>query len=560
VFGRRGPGLIRTSAARRAALPSAAAAALLEAASVAGEPSVHLAGGNGQPGRVVYAPDLICRPAERIEPGIRASHRAPTALPRRASLYDRHHFEALFAVQPDPWRGGSPYARTKDDQTLSLLPAAGIGRALELACGEGHFTARLAPRVASLVATDISQIALDRAVERCAGQQNVRFMRLDALKDPLPGRFNLIVCSEVLYYARDLRVLRKVAHKLAGALEPGGYLITAHGDAAGDGREEDAPDGDVPFGAAVVGATLARTRSLRLLRELRTPAYRIQLFQRQRRTLVPQRHGAPEVIQAQSPWPPPRVAWRLAPEGGPHAHSPKTGEIVTDRLPILMYHRVAPTGAPALARYRVTPKAFETQLAYMREAGYYGVTLEGWRTAMEGRRPLAGRAVLFTFDDGYADFLTHAWPLLKRYGFSATVFLVADAIGGTSSWDRAYGEEVPLLGWREIRRLQGEGVDFGSHSATHRALTALSAEEIVRDGARARAALQRGLGVPVLAFAYPYGDLDPVVTHLVGACGYVYGLSCRSGRSTFQDPLLVLPRIEVTGSDSLQEFIGRLGA
>jgi hypothetical protein len=64
--------------------------------------------------------------------------------------------------------------------------------------------------------------------------------------------------------------------------------------------------------------------------------------------------------------------------------------------------------------------------------------------------------------------------------------------------------------------------------------------------------------MPVRAFAYPYGDLDQVVTHLVGACGYVYGLSCRAARANFQDPLLVLPRIEVEGSDTLRQFIAKL--
>jgi peptidoglycan/xylan/chitin deacetylase (PgdA/CDA1 family) len=233
-------------------------------------------------------------------------------------------------------------------------------------------------------------------------------------------------------------------------------------------------------------------------------------------------------------------------------------EVVTDQLPILMYHRIASTGSPLLARHRVTPEAFENQLAYLRAAGYHGVRLEDWRAAREQRKPLSGRAVSITFDDGYVDFLTHAWPLLKRYGFSATVFLVADAIGGSNHWDHALGEDVPLLGWKEIRHLQDEGVEFGSHSASHRPLTTLSAAEIVREGARARAILQRGLGVPVRAFAYPYGDQDQVVAHLIGGCGYIYGLSCVPGRSRIQDSLLVLPRIEVFNSDGHKEFAAKL--
>lgn len=231
---------------------------------------------------------------------------------------------------------------------------------------------------------------------------------------------------------------------------------------------------------------------------------------------------------------------------------------MTDQLPILMYHRIAPAGKPSTARYRVTPDAFEEQLRHLRDNGYYSASLEDWRSAMERKRPLPGRAVIITFDDGYLDFLTHAWPLLKRYGFSAIVFLVTDNVGRSNSWDCIYGEELPLLGWEDIRQLQSEGVEFGSHTASHPYLTALSPEKIVREGARSRAILRRELGQAVRAFAYPYGDVDRVVQHLIGACGYIFSLSCRRGPSSFQDTLLELPRIEIMGSDSLQEFINKV--
>jgi peptidoglycan/xylan/chitin deacetylase (PgdA/CDA1 family) len=228
---------------------------------------------------------------------------------------------------------------------------------------------------------------------------------------------------------------------------------------------------------------------------------------------------------------------------------------VTERLPILMYHRVAPAGAPRLARYRVTPAAFEAQLQYLHDNGFYSVGLEDWRKAMVTQQPLPGRAVLLTFDDGTLDFFTYAWPLLQRYGFSAIVFLVAEEIGGSNRWDRAYGEAVPLLGWEHICQLQAVGIEFGSHSATHARLTALAPAGVVREGARSRMLLERELGVPVTAFSYPHGAEDQVVQHLIGACGYIFGLSCRAGLSGFQDPLLALPRIEVTDSDSLQSLV-----
>ena len=166
--------------------------------------------------------------------------------------------------------------------------------------------------------------------------------------------------------------------------------------------------------------------------------------------------------------------------------------------------------------------------------------------------------MLITFDDGYLDFQTHAWPLLQRYGFSATVSLVTGAIEESNSWDRAYGERVPLLGQQALLQLQDEGVTFGSHSISHRPMTGPSPADVVCEGLRSRLTLEHMLGLPTQAFAYPYGDTDQVVQHLIGACGYLFGLSCRHGFSSFDDSLLALPRIEVGGLDRFQDFVARL--
>ncbi|HKH48912.1 MAG TPA: polysaccharide deacetylase family protein, partial [Thermoanaerobaculia bacterium] len=165
---------------------------------------------------------------------------------------------------------------------------------------------------------------------------------------------------------------------------------------------------------------------------------------------------------------------------------------------------------------------------------------------------------LITFDDSYRDFAEHAWPLLRDYGFSALVFLVADAVGDKNHWDEAHGERLPLLGWDEIRCLQARGIRFGSHTASHRPLTALSTAEAVRELARSRAALTRELGAPPDTIAYPHGAVDPVVQHLAGACGYAAGLTCRTARSGFDDPPLALPRLEVRGDAAFADFVALL--
>jgi peptidoglycan/xylan/chitin deacetylase (PgdA/CDA1 family)/SAM-dependent methyltransferase len=563
VLGRR-DGPPGTSVSRRATLPSAAAAELTDAARAAGEPVIATGEPGVRPERLSYSPELFWRASGPVPPPgdevTRRHHPAPDTEQRRQRPFpfDRHYFERVFVARPDPWHYTNAYEQTKYRQTLALVPSPAVETALEIGCAEGRFTQLLAPRVGNLTAADISEVALRRAAARCDGLQNVRFHRFDLLEDPVPGRYDLIVCSELLYFMGDRRGLSRAARKIARALAPGGHLVMTHSNLVVDEPEQPGFNWDFPFGAKAIADTFAATRPLRHVREWRAAPYRIQLFRAERWTRRLRHRRRPIVTQLPPPPPLPRhVAGDFVSAGRP-ARVDASAAIVTNRLPILMYHRVAAAGAPSTARYRVAPEAFEQQLRYLRDAGFYGVGVDDWREAMERRRPLPGRAVMLTFDDGYMDFRTDAWPVLRRYGFLAVVFLVTDEVGGTNRWDHVLGEGVPLLGWPDIAELSREGVAFGAHSASHPRLTSLSVTEVAREAARSRASLHRGLGRPVSAFAYPHGDCDPGVQHLIGATGFVYGFTCRNERSAFHDNLLDLPRIEIEGSDTLEDFIAKL--
>jgi len=235
-----------------------------------------------------------------------------------------------------------------------------------------------------------------------------------------------------------------------------------------------------------------------------------------------------------------------------------TGGSSTSRLPILMYHRVAPEGPSTLARWRVTPAQFDAQLRYLREAGYEPATLAEWRLARTTGTPLPGRRVLITFDDGYIDLAEHAMPLLRRYDFGAMVFLPTDYMGDCSRWDVGIAETAPLMGWDAIRALQAEGIIFGSHSASHRRLTDLHAAEIVDEAQRSRIRIREELGFWTDSIAYPSGAFDEVVTRLVGACGYAHGLTTRPSVSRINEGDLSLSRVEVLGSHTLEQFAAAL--
>ena len=529
VVCRRRPYEIGGVASRVASLPRETASDVLRCASLAGEA---VRAGTFPPRRARYQPDELEAPAE-----------APAA--SNGSASDRDYFDSLFEERIDPWDYTNPYEVTKYEQTLQFVPRR-VRRALELGCAEGHFTATLSGRVEKLLAADISDVALGRARERCAGLSNIDFIRLDVAGDALPTDLDLIVCSELLYYLDSRSELDRVAGKLSRSLRPGGTLVTAHAHIVADDPANPGFVWDVPFGAKTIGAALREAGGLELQLELRTPFYRIQRFRRPR-VSTRLRRRRPVLSAVPQPQPlPPQVAATARWEG---AAGPGN-EAKTSQLPILMYHRIASSGAAPLARYRLAPEQLEAQLAYFRDEGFRSVGFEEFGRALRARRALPGRALMLTFDDGCRDFLTEAWPLLRAYGFGATIFVVADRVGGTNEWDSAYGDEVDLLGWDDLRRLVRAGVEIGSHTATHPHLTDLSLPDVVREAARSRTTILRELGVEPSAIAYPYGDVDATVGKLVGAVGYAYGVTAEARRARLVDDPLRLPRIEVTGSFS----------
>jgi len=138
------------------------------------------------------------------------------------------YFDSLYAANGDPWAfASSAYEAAKYAATLAALPQARYANALELGCSIGVLTQQLAPRCARLLATDIAETALADARSRCADLPQITFERRDLVTDFPPGRFDLILLSEVGYYLSqaDLNVLRA---QIASALAPGGDVLLVH--------------------------------------------------------------------------------------------------------------------------------------------------------------------------------------------------------------------------------------------------------------------------------------------------------------------------------------------
>ncbi len=178
-------------------------------------------------------------------------------------------------------------------------------------------------------------------------------------------------------------------------------------------------------------------------------------------------------------------------------------------LPVLLYHHV---GAPARGRFTsltITPDRFEQHVRWLARLGYRGVRLQDWLAARAGAERLPARPVLLTFDDGYADLARHAFPVLERYGFGATVFVVTGRIGGVNAWDTDAGAPpLPLLSAEQIRDWSARGIDFGSHGRSHARLSGLTDDVLADEVHGSRRELERITGERVRAFAYPYGAGD----------------------------------------------------
>ena len=208
-----------------------------------------------------------------------------------------------------------------------------------------------------------------------------------------------------------------------------------------------------------------------------------------------------------------------------------------------MYHSVAdPTDDP----YRVTvsPKRLEKQLRWMSRRGLTGVSMDRLlRARAEGR---GSGLVGLTFDDGYADFVDTALPLLRRHEFTATVYALPGRLGGTNEWD-SLGPRKPLLTEAGIRQVVAAGMEIGSHGLRHTDLTEADDTLLRAETARSRELLREISGAEVPGFCYPYGTVDARAVDAVRAAGYAYAVGIDPGPLT---GLFALPRFHVGEKDT----------
>lgn len=232
---------------------------------------------------------------------------------------------------------------------------------------------------------------------------------------------------------------------------------------------------------------------------------------------------------------------------------------MTISVPILLYHSVAHTSAPRFKKWTIHPDLFAAQMQYLHDQRYTPLTVTHWAWLMEQRSYLPEHPIVISFDDGYADFLDYALPILQQYGFEATLYVVTKYVGQSSTWLHGQGAgDRSMLTWVQLAEVSAAGIECGAHSHTHVQLDAVPLPEAREEIARSKRELEQHLNQPVETFAYPYGYHTVRVRELVQEAGFTSACAVKHALSTMDDDRLALSRIIIAADTSVDRFANLL--
>jgi peptidoglycan/xylan/chitin deacetylase (PgdA/CDA1 family) len=222
-------------------------------------------------------------------------------------------------------------------------------------------------------------------------------------------------------------------------------------------------------------------------------------------------------------------------------------------IPILAYHKV--DTRLELGGTMISPKRFAAHLACFKRKGFQTVTFSQAVELMRQGKGAEKKYLCLTFDDAYEGLYRHAVPLLKEYGFTATVFAVTDYIGKRNDWDINWGGlKFGHLTWEQMREMQGAGIEFGSHAKSHRDLRSLSPEQLREELADSRKAMEQNLGAPVTALSYPFGLYNDRVKQAARDAGYLSACSFSPGIRNSEIDFYALRRCGVYVTDIIWDI------
>lgn len=208
-------------------------------------------------------------------------------------------------------------------------------------------------------------------------------------------------------------------------------------------------------------------------------------------------------------------------------------------IPALMYHSIStipgnPLGVPV--------KQFREEMEWLRRQNYHSVSLEEFYRALVSKSQIPDKPVLITFDDGYEDNYTEAWPILKQNGFRAAFFIITDSVG------------PGMMTWPQLNELVRQGNSIGSHTVHHLDLATLSYKQQESELLTSKEALESHLGIRIEALCFPSGRYNDTTLKLMPKAGYLLGFTTKPGRVHWKDDVLTLKRLRISGGMSLDSF------
>ena len=215
-----------------------------------------------------------------------------------------------------------------------------------------------------------------------------------------------------------------------------------------------------------------------------------------------------------------------------------------------MYHSIAEGSEDP---YTVPPNKFEEQLSWLIERGCEAVSLATIVNLLKiGEYKSLRTKIVFTFDDGYKDFLTTALPILLHYKVPATVFIVAGMLGDKVSWN-SHSKHAQLMSEDEIRHIKAQGVSLGSHTMTHSNLAKVDEKKVYQELVDSHITL-RDLGESFYALSYPWGQWTNQVLNAVKVAGYECAVTASRKMPLGATEYYCLPRVGIKGDMNLKSF------
>lgn len=223
-----------------------------------------------------------------------------------------------------------------------------------------------------------------------------------------------------------------------------------------------------------------------------------------------------------------------------------------------MYHSIEAMPKSTIMRsLHVPPKRFFIQMWILSLLGFKGLSMKELIPYLEGKK--TGKVVGITFDDGYQNNLINAAPILKKFNFSATCYLVSQRIGTSNSWDLENGiTQRPLMTHLEIQEWLNLGLDIGAHSQTHAALDEISELESKKEIFNCKDDLEKMFKVSIRDFCFPFGRFNEKLTDFIKEAGFETATTMSRGRAKIKSNKLTLPRVPITHHTLPHLFLAKI--